>query len=222
MPFPAIAPTARYAVRFADAAHPRLDRLAPNERREFERLPSDARRGDWLAGRRAARDAVAAHCGVAVERILLEQRIGAAPRCMVRAHDDQWTPLPVSLSIAHCNGVAIASAGDVSTRVAVDVERTGEITSEHHRYFLAESERTTTLGIDPTLLWVLKEAAWKALGLDSAFPFTALRLDFAPQTIELRGVDVAGRWQPARASVMRFARGHEFVAAALELMGDPQ
>src|SRR4029079_10702887 len=135
----------------------------------------------------------------------------AAPHCSV-LDGDCWTQLPVSVSIAHCDGVAIAAATDSSTRVGVDIERVGEIAPEHLRYFVAPSEGCT----DASLAWVLKEAAWKALGLGAAVPFTAVQLSFDRDARTLQGVRVESTWISARADVLRFSRQRTMVAAVRE------
>src|SRR3954468_16063714 len=87
-----------YTVALASVGLPVLGGLTPSERREYGRLPRDneARHRDWLAGRYAAKQAVAAHCAVPVERIRLVSQTGAGPRCMV-LDGEGWTRLSVSL-----------------------------------------------------------------------------------------------------------------------------
>ena len=133
---------AHHTVAFASVSTPVLGDLTQSERWEYDRLPGDneARRLDWFAGRCAGKRAVAARCGIPVERLQLVSRARAGPRCMV-LDGARWNHLPVSLSIAHCDGVAIAAAAEGSTRVGVDIERVGEIAPEHLRYFLAPRER---------------------------------------------------------------------------------
>ena len=212
--FPAQPSSAQCTVAFASASTLVLDALTASERREYDRLPgeNEARLHDWLAGRCAGKRAVAARFGVPVERLQLVSRTGAGPRCMV-LDGECWTHLPVSISIAHCDGVAIAAAADSSTRVGVDIERVGEIAPEHHRYFLTPSESCA----DPSLAWVLKEAAWKALGLGPAVPFTAMQLSFDRESDALQGVRVDNTWITARADVVRFSHPRPLLAAALEI-----
>ncbi|HKO16514.1 MAG TPA: hypothetical protein VJU87_09755 [Gemmatimonadaceae bacterium] len=126
---------------------------------------------------------------------------------------ETWAQLPLSVSIAHCDGVAIAAAADSSIRVGVDIERVGEIAPEHLRYFLAASERCT----EASLAWVLKEAAWKALALGPGIPFTAVQLSFDREAGSLQGVRVEGAWMAARAVVTRITRRPRLVAAVLEI-----
>jgi hypothetical protein len=54
-----------------------------------------------------------------------------------------------------------------------------------------------------TLSWVLKEAAWKALDLGLAVPFTALQLSLDPESGALKGVRPDNTWITAPADVVR-------------------
>ena len=212
--FPAQPSSAPCTVAFASASALVLDALTPSEQREYDRLPreNEARLHDWIAGRCAGKRAVAARFDVPVERLQLVSRTGAAPRCMV-LDGEGWTHLPVSISIAHCDGVAIAAAADSSMRVGVDIERVGEIAPEHLRYFLTRSEGCA----DPSLAWVLKEAAWKALGLGPAVPFTAVQLSFDRESDALQGVRVDNTWITAHADVVRLSHPRPLLAAVLEI-----
>jgi phosphopantetheinyl transferase len=219
----AVAPSrASYTVAFGAGSPATLRGLTPSERCEHERLPHDARRSDWLAGRLAAKRAVAARCGLAIENIQLQPKPGAAPECQVRRAFGQWTPLPLSVSIAHRDGVAIAAAADGDTLAGVDIERAGEITPAQHRYFLAPREKSLTPGIDAMLVWMLKEAVWKALGLGSALPFTAVQLAFDSTTGTLRGVWIESAWMTAHARVLRLQTRPELVAVVVAIRGGAQ
>lgn len=119
-------------------------------------LLGEDRRRDWRAGRLAAKRAVAHLRGV---------------RPTAR----------VLLSVAHAAGRAAAVASAGRGRVGIDLEREGSIHPSHARYFLTRAERSLVRRFGITTLWVLKEAAWKALGLDDATPFTAVELCADPQ-----------------------------------------
>src|SRR5213595_2209693 len=111
--------SAPYTLAFANSATASLGALTRSERREHARLPHDARRRDWLAGRCPAKRAISALCGAApslpLDRIRLESRAGAAPRCLLRDDVERWTLAPLFLSLAHRDGVAIAAAAGPST-----------------------------------------------------------------------------------------------------------
>ena len=213
---------APYTIAFASSSAPAIGALTEGERREYDRLPHEGRRRDWLAGRYAAKRAVAARCGVSLHHIQLESRPGAAPLCMVRDDHGRWTPTRFSISIAHRDGWAIAAAAEPSMRVGVDIDRAGEIVPEHLRYFLAPRERSYGGLIDASLAWVIKEAAWKALALGSDVPFTAIQLSFDRGTRALHGVWAESTWLAARAHVVRFAHPYRMVSAVVEIRQEVQ
>jgi 4'-phosphopantetheinyl transferase EntD len=189
-----------------------VDDLTPGERRECDELSHHTRRRDWLAGRRAAKAAIAAHCAVSQARVRLVPQIDAAPVGLLRNDDDAWSTLPLSISISHHDGRALAAVVDAPARVGVDLALSGEIEREHHQYFLAPSEWSVAERIGATLVWALKEAAWKALSLNGATPFTALRLGIDDKG-GLRGLWFDECWIPATARTWRVS--HDMVAAAV-------
>lgn len=194
--------------------------LTRRERREYEALPHAARRRDWLAGRYAAKRAISIRWHVAPDAIELAAAPGAAPRAFVRTRADSWAPLPDRLTIAHRDGVAIAAAFPSRASVGVDIERIGEVSPLELGYIASQAERTRLRGIDPTLIWILKEAAWKALGLPSATPFSALQLLFRSGTDELVAVRHDARELKVRAGVRRLEVDRAFIAALVEIVSE--
>jgi phosphopantetheinyl transferase (holo-ACP synthase) len=89
-----------------------------------------------------------------------------------------------------------------SGRVGVDLDRAGAIRREHVRYFADRHEQAAWRRADPTALWALKEAAWKALRLGPEVPFSALQLRFG-RGGELIRVRHAGATYSARAALGR-------------------
>jgi 4'-phosphopantetheinyl transferase len=206
---------APYIVALATSDEISPGALTADEACELDRLPHDERRRDWLAGRCAAKRAVAAYRGLPAESVRLVGRPGAAPRCF--AHDGgRWAPLSIAISIAHCHGVAIAAAFGLTARVGVDVEPVDAVGPDERRYFATPSET----GVDAAVVWVLKEAAWKALGIGSATPFTALELRFDPRTAQLREVCIDGVRRRAHALLTRVPARRELVAAVVEIDGE--
>ena len=197
-----------------------LAALTQGERKEYNRLPHDERRRDWLAGRLAAKRAVAEHCRLPFDRVRLESRAGAAPCCMVADDLDRWSLLPLTISIAHCDGVGIAAVANRGSLIGVDIERAGDVAPKDHRYFLAPRERPFVRRFGATLLWVLKEAVWKALGLALSTSFLSVQLDFDAESDELSGVWVESRRLAARARVVGIPSRPDLVAAALEIERD--
>ncbi len=195
------------------------DELTPAERREYDEQSHDDRRRDWLAGRQAAKEAVAAHCGVPPTRVRLVRREGAAPSALLRSEDATPRAMPISISISHCDGLGLAAVADHPARVGVDLERAGQIEHEHLRYFLSPGERTVAERAGATFVWTLKEAAWKALQLDDTTPFSALRLAI-DRTSTLRGVWLRGDWIPAAARSWRVSR--DLIAAAVYVESSAQ
>ena len=68
--------------------------------------------------------------------------------------------------------------------------------------------------IDATVLWALKEAAWKALALSADRTFASLELVF-DKSDEVRGLLLDGRFIPATARTWSFAR--DMVAVAVHV-----
>ena len=213
---------APYTIAFASNSARAIRALTQSERREYDALPHEGRRRDWLAGRCAAKRAVAVHCGVPLHHLRLDSRPGAAPLCEVLDAHGHWTRAPLSVSIGHRDGWAIAVAAEPSLRVGVDIDRADAIVPEHLRYFLAPRESCFAGRTDASLAWVLKEAAWKALALGADVPFTAMQLSFDRCTRALRGVSVGSTWMPARARIVRFSRPRRMVSAVVEIGQDVQ
>jgi phosphopantetheinyl transferase len=211
--------SAPYALAIAKAGDSPVP-LTLSERRECERLPHDEWRRDWLAARGAAKRAIAEWCGIPLDRIRLDSRAGAAPRCFVLDELDCWSFLPLSLSIAHRDGVGIAAVAEHGASVGVDVERGGDIGPAEYRYFLAPGETAVARRLGATLLWVLKEAVWKALGLALSTSFASVTLDFDTASDDLRSVSVGGTRMSARARVVSVPDRSDLVAAAIEI--DPE
>ncbi len=104
----------------------------------------------------------------------------------------------ISLSISHKNGRALAAAARSHVSLGVDLECTSAIDPMHARYFLSPRERTARNATALTTMWVLKEAAWKALRCSSDMPLTALELAFDDRG-GVRGVILCGVPHRARA-----------------------
>jgi len=201
-----------FAIAHGDAIA--TDILTPAERREYDALGYDVRRRDWLAGRCAAKCAVARRHGISIDRLCLETTTSAAPSCS-RLARGSWSPLPLTLSIGHCAGVAIAAATDLTMAIGVDIEREGAVDPHECRLFVGPGEQQALSRLDATLAWVLKEAAWKALRLGEDIPFGALELDLTDDARRLRGMRVGGQWRPAHAFVVQLPRALGMRAAVI-------
>ena len=191
--------------------------LTHREQRDYEALPHAARQRDWLAGRHAAKRALSARWSAPAAEIELRSTPGAAPQPYVRSGTRSWSPLPGRLTIAHRDGVAIAVASPGTASVGVDLERAAELSPLQLRYIVSEAERCHLRGVDATLVWLLKEAAWKALSLAPTEPLSSLQLVFAAGTHELVGVRHGMRELKARAEVWRVLACRPLIATLVEI-----
>jgi 4'-phosphopantetheinyl transferase EntD len=157
-------------------------------------LPTATGRRDFRAGRLAAKRA-AGHLRLPMGSALeVLSRADGSPR-LTLVRDGGRRFLPSALSISHRDGRAVAVLAGPGARVGVDLERVGAIQTPSLRYFLTRPERCWAAACDPTVLWCLKEAAWKALGLGRSLPLKALQLAFDDQG-RLHGVRVRGAFLP--------------------------
>ena len=134
------------------------------------------RSADRRAGEIAGRTAVAGAAHVDPDSLEIVRRAGRAPGVVRLGADGRIRQLPVSLSISHRLGRAVAVAIPGRVRLGIDLEWQGAVPLGLERLYLSPSERPLLRRHDATTLWALKEAAWKALGLDAAEPFHALQL----------------------------------------------
>jgi 4'-phosphopantetheinyl transferase EntD len=169
-----------------------VSELSFDENREYAALTHDARRRDWLAGRIAAKRAIAAHVASS-------------------------SAAPFSMSISHHDGYGLAAVVDGPARIGVDLARVGEIEREHYRYFLAAGEWPIVERIGATAVWALKEAAWKAVSLSPDTPFGALELSI-DDAEQLAGLRIDGAWKAAIGRTWRFT--DELLAALVCIGGE--
>jgi phosphopantetheine--protein transferase-like protein len=183
--------------------------LGRGERRQWASLKLPApRRLEWILGRMAAKDAA---------RRLLEERYGLAlPPADVEIHNEEdgrpalkgaWSrkiPDPLSLSISHAGGLAVAVVGNGAVKsprpgashgIGIDVEKLGRTNSEfadvaftpeerHLLSIFAEGEQEEWA----LRCWCAKEAVAKALGsgfLGNPRNLTARRIDGRTGSVEV-------------------------------------
>jgi 4'-phosphopantetheinyl transferase len=140
-----------------------LEWLGPAERRVLADLRIDRRRADWCLGRFTAKAAVGASLGVEPERVQILAAADGAPEAWI---DGERTPVSVSLS--HRAGRAMAAVAEAPAVVGCDLEVVEERSDAFAREWLAPAERRLLLrcaGADgarvANLLWSAKEAAAK-------------------------------------------------------------
>jgi 4'-phosphopantetheinyl transferase EntD len=151
---------------------------------------SGGRAADRLAAARAGARAVARVSGCAERAVALLHRSSAAPVAL-RRRNGAVELLPCRLSIAHSGGRAVAAAASGAGRIGVDLERGGAVACHQLRLFASPQE--CALGIEPTTLWTLKEAAWKAFSCDATTPFHALTIAAVDATLSATRVVFALR-----------------------------
>lgn len=149
------------------------DLLSPGELLIFQKLKSEERRRDWLAGRLAAKELLSAHlqssgCPVPLGQIELYHRGGPCFRLL----GDISYSHQLNISIAHSHGYGLCGLAQtkIDGYIGVDLEKIRPIRRAVQRRFLtrAEMERIKQqfAGVESegaVLFWALKEAAFKAL-----------------------------------------------------------
>lgn len=107
-----------------------------------------------------------------------------------------------SVSLAHSEGHGVAALqADSSWQTGIDLERRGAVAPRYARYFTTSRERESCPFSDPTVLWTLKEAAWKALRCEPSLPFHELETLWTTRQ-HPRGLRLAGLEIPARFLVL--------------------
>ncbi len=178
-----------------DGAAARLA-LTRHEASTCARLPSSDRQRDFRAGRLAAKRAVMGFVGRGPSRRMeVRSRVDGSPSLSLLDPSGRWRTRAVELSISHRDGRAVAAIARAGVRVGVDLELVGAVPRRLAGHFLTAREQDLAGGGDPTVLWSLKEAAWKALGLGRSVPLKALAL-CGDDAGGLRGVRVRGAFVP--------------------------
>ena len=158
---------------------------------------------DRTAGRAAAKSAVGDLFDASPGDVRLEHRSGAAPLVRLRDERSRTARPRVGLSISHRDGRAVAVATRRRLSLGVDLERENSVDPSHARYFLSATELDRPTVHSSTALWVLKEAAWKALRCGRNLPFASLQVLFDAagrvHAVALHGIRrraVAKLWHP--------------------------
>jgi phosphopantetheinyl transferase len=138
------------------------------------------RRSEYLAGRALLRHALARHTGARAETFEIRVTADGKPECAGGP----------AISVSHSGDLvccAIAERGSIGVDVEVGRRRTA-VTAIADRYFTAAEARW--LEAEPEqrfrMLWVLKEAYLKALGVGLAGGIGTLECRIAPPVIEAR------------------------------------
>lgn len=157
-----------YRLVAASETPPGDDWLSGAERRILERLPVERRRSEWLSGRWAAKEALAAWLGLGRD-LAARRRIEVLPGVERAPHPllDE-VPAPVALSLSHRAGRALAVVGSPDLALGCDLERTEPRSRLFvHEYFTeAEAAALATAphemhDLVANLVWSAKESALK-------------------------------------------------------------
>jgi len=167
--------------------------LGLQEREALSRLRLERRRADWRLGRWTAKTAVGAWLSLAPARVQILARTDGAPEAWL---DGQ--PAPVSVSISHRSGRALAAVTDAPAIAGCDLELI-EVRSETFiREWLAPAEQQLAWARDAAgrallanLMWTAKEAAAKVR-------HDGLRLDLRRARVSADEEDTGLEWRPVR------------------------
>lgn len=159
--------------------------LTPTERSTYAGFPTEKRRRDWLAGRLAAKSAIRAWTA-APQASPIEVLNDASGRPYCRVPGMESVP---EVSISHCaqGGVGAASSG----RIGVDWEPIEDRPARVAEFYASEDERRAGDAASLTMLWAVKEAALKLLGLGLRCDPKELVWDGRAGALELRGAALA-------------------------------
>ena len=145
-----------------------LDWLADDERARLAGLRIAKRRDDFVLGRWTAKRAIAARLApagaLALEAIAIRAAADGAPEAFL-----DGAPLPVTVSLSHSAGRALAAVGDPGAALGADLERVEPRSALLVDDFFTAEEAALVAAWPPgardraiTLIWSAKESALKA------------------------------------------------------------
>ncbi|HET8757597.1 MAG TPA: 4'-phosphopantetheinyl transferase superfamily protein [Solirubrobacteraceae bacterium] len=182
--------------------------LGPRERAVLAGLRFAKRRDDWRLGRWTAKTAVAAWLDVDLQRVEILAAADGAPEAFLAG-----VAVPVSVSLSHRGGRALAVVADAPAVVGCDLEVVEPRSAAFVREWLAADDPATYTPLTANLLWTAKEAAAKVRR-------EGLRLDVRRAVVEVdergdgwralsvawaEGITTAGWWRDATGWVMTIA-----------------
>ena len=136
--------------------------LSQREQAFFQTLKLPKRRKEWLGGRFALKQLVAAEVGVSLDRVeALPQETSGKPQLFIRG---EKSVLP--FSITHSNGYAAAAITTEAHYIGIDLEKIASRIDAWKKDFFHPTELVCGQGDDfLTSLWTQKEAVVKLLGV---------------------------------------------------------
>jgi 4'-phosphopantetheinyl transferase len=168
------------------------DWLGPDERRVLAGIRLPRRRADWLLGRWTAKSAISAWLSVPPVRIQILAAADGAPEAWLDGR-----PLPLSVTLSHRGGRALAAVADAPALAGCDLELIEPRSDAFIREWLAPEEQRRAFDSGPderasfaNLVWSAKEAAAKVRR-------EGLRLDVRNAVVSPADAGAgAGDWQP--------------------------
>ncbi|HUJ27034.1 MAG TPA: 4'-phosphopantetheinyl transferase superfamily protein [Myxococcales bacterium] len=176
--------------------------FSPAERARADAMRVPQRRKDFLLGRWAAKCLIAS--------VL---RRTAGPALEVRAAESgqplafaDGAPLPLSISISHRAGLALAALDEGGAPIGADLERIEPRSDGFVRDFFTLSEALAVAGGERALLanliWSAKESALKALGVGLRADTRSIEIELSPEcagdwhVLRVHGApDLRGAWR---------------------------
>ena len=144
---------------------------------------AERRRAEHLAGRALLRHAIADRTGRDASSLTLTATAAGKPECVGGPH----------VSISHSGELVVCAVSDAPVGVDVETRPPRDVEAVAERYFTAAEARW--IATDPSsrfpMLWVLKEAYLKALGVGLAGGLDSLECRLEPPAILARTADGA-------------------------------
>jgi phosphopantetheinyl transferase len=139
---------------------------------------AERRRAEHLAGRALLRHAIAERTGRDASSLTLTVTATGKPECAGGPH----------VSISHSGELVVCAVGDAPVGVDVETRPPRDVEAVAERYFTAAEARW--IATDPSsrfpMLWVLKEAYLKALGIGLSGGLDSLECRLEPPAIVAR------------------------------------
>ncbi len=155
--------------------------VTPEDRQRITPAMAPRRRAEYLAGRALLRHAIAEHTGREAASLRIEVSATGKPECLDGPQ----------ISVSHSGATLVCALADVAVGVDVETAPPRDIQGIAERYFTPAEVHW--VAAHPAqrfcMLWVLKEAYLKALGVGLAGGLDSLECRITPPVIVARTVN---------------------------------